>query len=165
MSQRHTMTYREEEPETIWEVAHRVELHKMEKRQVEINRAEMVLTKVILAVLQVNRPGRHRRIDRTVSALMEADLMKKLRTIQEVRMHRHHRISLVQTHRMGRSLIRIHKVRILKTTQLLQAHRQIPVQSLHHLHHQMLTQKIIHLHHQMLTQQVPRESSRMALSM
>ena len=153
MPQRHTMTYREAEPETIWEVAHRVELHKLEKRQVEINRAEMVLIKVILAVLQVNRPGRHRRIDRTVTALMEAGLMKKLRTIQEVRLHRHHWISQVQTHRMGRSLIRIHKVRILQTTQLLQAHRQIPVQRLHYLHHQMLTQ------------QVPRESSQMALSM
>ena len=161
MPQRHTKTYREAEPETIWEVAHRVEINQAEKHLVEKRQVEDLL----LAVLQVNRPGRHRRIDRTVTALMEAGLMKKLRTIQEVRLHRHHRISLVQTHQMRSSLIRIHKVRILQTTQLHQAHRQIPVQKQLRLHHPIQTQKQLHLHHPIQTQQAPRVSSQMVLSM
>ena len=125
----------------------------------------MVPTKVFLAVLQVNRPGRHRRIDRTVTALMEAGLMEKLRTIQEVRLHRHHRISQVKIHQMGSSLIRIHKVRILQTTQLLQAHRQIQAQKPLQARRQIQTQKQLHLHHPIQTQQAPRVSSQMVLSM
>lgn len=78
---------------------------------------------------------------------------------------RHHRISLVQTHQMRSSLIRIHKVRILQTTQLHQAHRQIQAQKPLQARRQILIQKMIHLHHQILTQQVPRVSSQMAHSM